>query len=98
MLADYHVHTAFSDDSVYPLEEVIRDAIRMGMDEICITDHVDYGIKEDWGSGKEIRYRNGEPMANVDYPAYMKELKRMRTLYGEQITIRTGMEIGRAHV
>lgn len=33
MLADYHVHTAFSDDSVYPLEEVIRDAIRMGMDE-----------------------------------------------------------------
>ena len=94
MLADYHVHTAFSDDSVYPLEEVIRDAVRMGMDEICITDHVDYGIKEDWDSGKEIRYRNGEPMANVDYPAYMKELERMRTLYGEQITIRTGMEFG----
>ena len=86
MLADYHVHTAFSDDSVYPLEEVIRDAVRMGMDEICITDHVDYGIKEDWDSGKEIRYRNGEPMANVDYPAYMKELERMRTLYGEQPT------------
>ena len=71
MLADYHVHTAFSDDSVYPLEEVIRGAIRMGMDEICITDHVDYGIKEDWDSGKEIRYRNGEPMANVDYPSYL---------------------------
>ena len=66
----------------------------MGMDEICITDHVDYGIKEDWDSGKEIRYRNGEPMANVDYPAYMKELEWMRTLYGEQITIRTGMEFG----
>ncbi len=81
MLADYHVHTAFSGDSVYPWEEVIRDAIRMGMDEICITDHVDYGIKEDWDSGKEI-------------PAYMKELEWMRTLYGEQITIRTGMEFG----
>lgn len=27
MLADYHVHTEFSDDSVYPLDAVCRDAI-----------------------------------------------------------------------
>lgn len=94
MLADYHVHTAFSDDSVYPLEEVIRDALRMGMDEICITDHVDYGIKEDWDSGKPICYRNGEPLANVDYPVYMAELDRMRELYGDQIAIKTGLEFG----
>lgn len=32
MLADYHVHTAFSDDSVYPMEKVIQDAISMGLD------------------------------------------------------------------
>ena len=25
MFADYHVHTEFSDDSVYPMEEVIQD-------------------------------------------------------------------------
>ena len=47
MFADYHVHTDFSDDSRYPLEDVIKDAIAMKMDEICITDHVDYGIKVD---------------------------------------------------
>ena len=47
MFADYHVHTEFSNDSVYPLEEVIRDAIAMQMDEICFTDHVDYGVKKD---------------------------------------------------
>ena len=40
MFADYHVHTEFSDDSVYPVEEVIQDAIDIGMNEICITDHV----------------------------------------------------------
>ena len=66
----------------------------MGMDEICITDHVDYGIKEDWDSGKEICYRNGEPLANVDYPVYMAELDRMRELYGDQIAIKTGLEFG----
>ncbi|MBR4483643.1 MAG: PHP domain-containing protein, partial [Erysipelotrichaceae bacterium] len=47
MLADYHVHTHFSDDSVYPMEEVVKDAIAMGLDEICFTDHVDYGVKLD---------------------------------------------------
>ncbi len=45
MFADYHVHTNYSDDSVYPMEKVIQDAIQMEMDEICITDHVDYGEK-----------------------------------------------------
>lgn len=55
MLADYHVHTEFSDDSVYPMEDVIEDAIKMGLDEICFTDHVDYGIKLDWDCGKRFR-------------------------------------------
>ena len=94
MLADYHVHTAFSDDSVYPLEEVIRDAIRMGMDEICITDHVDYGVKVDWDCGQEIQYRKGDPLANVDYPRYMEKIRALKEEYQGKITIRTGMEFG----
>lgn len=94
MFADYHVHTEFSDDSVYPMEDVVKDAIAMGMDEICFTDHVDYGIKEDWDCGKEIVYRDGEPMANVDYPRYEAEIRRLREKYGRKITIRMGMEFG----
>ena len=94
MLVDYHVHTEFSDDSVYPLENVVKDAIGLGLDEICITDHVDYGVKVDWDSGEEILYRHGEPLANVDYPRYMAELERVRRLYGEKIVIKTGMEFG----
>lgn len=94
MLADYHVHTEFSDDSVYPMEQVVRDAVGMGLDEICFTDHVDYGIKLDWDCGKKIDYRGGEPLANVDYPKYMEEIRRMKKLYGERIRIRTGLEFG----
>ena len=45
MYSDYHVHTNYSDDSTYLMEDVIKDAIKMKMDEICFTDHVDYGIK-----------------------------------------------------
>ena len=94
MFADYHVHTEFSDDSVYPMESVVRDAIQMGMDEICFTDHVDYGVKDDWDAGVEIRWRGNEPFANVDYPAYMAEIRRMQSEYGGRIHIRTGLEFG----
>lgn len=94
MLADYHVHTEYSDDSVYPMEQVVTDAIRIGLDEICFTDHVDYGIKYDWDSGKEIEYRNGEPLANVNYPSYMEKIKEMQHLYGGSIGIKTGLEFG----
>lgn len=94
MFADYHVHTEFSDDSVYPLNRVIEDAIALGMDEICLTDHVDYGIKLDWDCGKEIEYRNGEPLANVDYPRYMEAISRAKELYKDKIQIRAGLEFG----
>lgn len=94
MFADYHVHTEFSDDSVYPMEQVVLDAIAMHMDEICFTDHVDYGVKEDWDCGHEIAYRGKEPYANVDYPKYAAKIKECQDTYGSKIKIRFGMEFG----
>lgn len=94
MFADYHVHTEFSDDSTYRMEDVVKDAIALHMDEICMTDHVDYGVKPDWDSGQEILDRNGGPLANVDYPRYMAEIARLGHLYGGEITIKAGMEFG----
>lgn len=94
MLTDYHVHTEFSDDSIYPLEQVVKDAITLSLDEICITDHVDYGIKVDWDSGGEIFYRHGEPFANVDYPRYEAEIQKVKELYGGKIGVKMGMEFG----
>lgn len=34
MFADYYVYTKFSDDSVYPMEQVMKDAIAMQMHTI----------------------------------------------------------------
>lgn len=39
MRADYHVHTQFSDDSQYPFEQVVRDAINVNI-EMYIFDHL----------------------------------------------------------
>lgn len=93
MFCDYHVHTNYSDDSEYLMEDVVKDAIAMKMDEICFTDHVDYGIKNDWDEGIEIMYRDQMPLANVDYPKYFKELSELQSQY-PALTIKKGMEFG----
>lgn len=94
MFVDYHVHSEFSDDSIYPMEDVIKDAIKLGINELCFTDHVDYGIKLDWDDPRGITYRNGEPLANVDYPRYMAKIQALQEKYKDKIIIKMGMEFG----
>ena len=39
---DYHTHTYFSADSEANPREHILQAIKLGLDEICFTDHRDF--------------------------------------------------------
>lgn len=94
MLADYHVHSAYSDDSTYPMEQVVRDAIRTNLDELCFTEHVDYGVKPDWDQPRGARFEGGHPVTNCPYPAYLDELDRMRERYGTQVRMARGLELG----
>lgn len=80
MYCDYHVHTAFSNDCNYPMEDVIKDAITKGIKEICITEHVDYLTND-------LKYV-------VDYNAYIKEFNRLKDLYQDQIKMKLGVEFG----
>ncbi len=103
MYVDYHVHSEFSDDSREPMEKQIERAIELGLDEICFTDHVDYGVKKDWDEGN-IQWCGGDgvnydpstpdPLANVNYPEYFAKLLRMKETYKGKISIRQGLEFG----
>ena len=102
MLADYHIHTEFSDDSEYPLEEVVKNSIALKLDEICFTDHVDYGIKEDADKltteqrqELKVKIQNPNvPQYNVDYPAYVAEYQDVKEKYADKINLKLGMEFG----
>lgn len=97
MYADYHLHTYYSDDSDYSMEQLVQDAISKGLSEICITDHVDYGIKGDWEDQTTVwqpEEKRNRPVMNVKYPAYHTEIGRMQRKYAGRITIREGMEFG----
>lgn len=89
MYIDYHVHSEFSDDSDYLIEDVIKDAIKLGIDELCFTDHVDYGVKKDHDD-----LNSNLKVYNVDYPAYYKRICELQEKYQNDISIKLGLELG----
>ena len=94
MLADYHVHCMFSDDSWYTPEKVCEDAWRLNLDEICFTDHVDYGIKPDWDDALSAKVFEGQRVLNVDYDAYFPSIAKLREEWAGRLAIKTGLEFG----
>ena len=78
MLADYHMHTNFSDDSALIMEDAVRQAVETGLDEICFTEHIN----------AVYNYHD------CDCKKYLKELKRCRELFKDKISIKFGMEFG----
>ena len=94
MLADYHVHCMFSDDSWYAPEKVVEDAWKQNLDEICFTDHVDYGIKPDWEDALSAKVMEGQRVVNVDYAAYFPCIAELRERFAGRIAIKTGLEFG----
>ena len=79
MLADYHVHTSFSPDSNYPMQNCIEQAISIGINEMCFTEHIDYGCENSFCCNCEEYYR-----------AFLK----FKELYKGRINLKFGMEFG----
>lgn len=77
--SDSHIHTSFSDDSECPMQEMIERAIKLGLNELTFTEHVDYGVKTD---------------LNCDYKCYFQKIDEMKEKYVGRIVIKAGIEFG----
>lgn len=84
--ADFHTHTNFSGDSKAPMEEMIQQAILLGFDTLCITDHHD----------NPYPYTHGElrDLFMLDVINYQKHFQLMKERYQDQIQLLCGVEIG----
>ena len=80
MISDYHMHTAFSEDSKAAPEAMIERAVSLGMKRICITDHMDIGFPQDafW----------------LDTPRYVERIRELQAQYQDRIDVRLGVELG----
>ena len=69
-LADYHTHSATSPDGQLTVSELAEAAVRAGLDEICVTDHVDTVL---WGDHR--------PREHFDWSRLLRELPEARETY-----------------
>ena len=83
-LCDSHTHSQISPDSDTPLEEMARQAMALGLTELCVTDHCD--LVDD----------QGQPVDRFDWPGAKDQYRQVRALVDGQLTLRLGLELGSA--
>jgi len=84
IIADYHVHSNFSSDGKATMEQMIEQAIKLGLGKLCFTDHMDYDYPMQTGGHDFV----------FDPTEYIKKLEEMKKQYYGQIEILTGIELG----
>lgn len=83
-LSDCHLHTHFSSDSDNPPENVIKQAIALGLKSICFTDHNDF----------DYPLEDGKVVFDLDLKSYIDTITRLKEKYSHNITINVGVEQG----
>ena len=84
MLGDFHVHTLFSSDCEVDPQEYVDKALRLGMKEICFTDHMDFDYPTE----------NGKEMFKLNTDEYFAKLSQFKEDNKDKIKIKIGVEIG----
>lgn len=80
--ADVHVHSSFSMDSETAMESQVRAALAAGVNVLCFTDHIDYD------------YPVPGTIYDFNVDDYQREIERLRDIYGKNIEILMGVELG----
>ncbi len=84
-LTDYHLHSTCSPDGENTMAEMARAAVKQGLREICVTDHLD---TIEWGTYA--------PRADFPWQEALRQAEEARSLWGDRLTIRLGAELGEA--
>lgn len=84
--ADCHFHTSFSGDSDSPMEEMIKQGIKLGLTHMCFTEHNDFDFPEGPGGGSD------QFLLNTD--SYLYDFLRCREKYKDRIKLLFGVELG----
>lgn len=79
---DYHIHSEFSGDSRENLENIVQKAMKLGLKEIAITDHLEYDILDlpsEW---------------QIDLDRYVEKILKLKEENRDKINVKLGLEVG----
>lgn len=88
IIADYHMHTAYSADSDTEMELQIQSAIEKGLKIVCFTDHLDFDTPyEAVPEAERLEF-------SLDHVSRRKEFLELKEKYKDRIELHYGLEMG----
>ncbi len=81
-LTDYHIHTVYSPDSNVSINDRCKWAIKNGINEICLTDHI------------ENLYGGIDEYSVPDYKNLILDVEKAREKFGDKLKVKIGGEVG----
>ena len=91
-LSDYHTHCSLSFDSKTPVEDMVRAGIAQGLQEMCLTDHVDLFRPMETAHWEHDFSNREETFARADQAADGKIIVRRGIELGEAMRVLTTTE------
>jgi len=82
---DYHHHTNNSIDSKAIMQDVCEQAISKGIKEICFTEH--FSVNP-----------SAPTYGHMDFAKYQQDIKDSQDSFGNQLTIKMGIELCEPHL
>ncbi len=82
MLWDTHMHTNYSGDSSARPEDMIKKAISLGLDGVCITDHLD------------LDFPAGDDFKPLNLGEYVQGIPALKEKYQDSFPVCFGVEMG----
>jgi len=82
ILIDNHMHSSFSGDAEFPVEEMVEESIKRGLKTITFTDHLDLDYAEEPG------------LFDLDLANYVPKILQIKESYQKDIEILLGLELG----
>ncbi len=79
-LTNFHTHCDL-DDGNGPMEEYVQSALSKGFSALGFSCHAPGALNDDWHMRKE------------DFPFYLEEIDRLRSLYRDRIELYVGLEL-----
>lgn len=93
MKIDYHIHTEHSVDAKGSLTDYCEQALRLGIDDICFTDHCELDPERD---DNLIRVNgNMVPITRDHVAALHDDIHKIAVMYKQHgLTVKCGIEVG----
>jgi len=79
---DYHIHTPLCNHAKGSMEACIKQAVSIGLLEICFLDHLTIRLEKDPKS-----------MSPEEIPLYSNAVKSLKDQYSEKIAVKAGLEV-----